>query len=124
MKLLVDMNLSPRWVGALEDAGHEAVHWAAIGTGNAPDAEIMAYAAGDDCVVLTQDLDFGSILAVTGGRRPSVIQIRADDLNPDVIGHQVVAAICQAEADLRDGALLSIDASRARLRVLPLKPLV
>ena len=27
MKLLVDMNLSPRWVPFLLDAGHEAVHW-------------------------------------------------------------------------------------------------
>ena len=122
MKLLVDMNLSPRWIGVLEDAGHEAVHWAAIGAGNATDVEIMAHAAAHDFVVLTQDLDFGSILAVTGGRRPSVIQIRADDLSPDVIGHQVVGAIRQMESDLRDGALLSIDASRARLRVLPLKP--
>jgi predicted nuclease of predicted toxin-antitoxin system len=121
MKLLVDMNLSPRWIGVLEDAGHEAVHWAAIGAGNATDVEIMAHAAAHDFVVPTQDLDFGSILAVTGGQRPSVIQIRTDDLSPDVIGHQVVAAIRQTEADLRDGALLSIDASRARLRVLPLR---
>jgi len=27
MKLLVDMNLSPRWIGLLVDAGIEAAHW-------------------------------------------------------------------------------------------------
>lgn len=27
MKLLVDMNLSPRWVNLLADAGIEAAHW-------------------------------------------------------------------------------------------------
>jgi predicted nuclease of predicted toxin-antitoxin system len=27
MKLLVDMNLSPRWVDLLADAGIEAAHW-------------------------------------------------------------------------------------------------
>ena len=42
MRLLVDMNLSPRWVGVLTDAGMEGAHWAAIGASNAPDAEIMA----------------------------------------------------------------------------------
>jgi predicted nuclease of predicted toxin-antitoxin system len=36
--------------------------------------------AEHDYVVLTADLDFGSILAVTGRQKPSVIQIR-DDLS-------------------------------------------
>jgi len=27
MKLLVDMNLSPEWVGVLKEAGWETVHW-------------------------------------------------------------------------------------------------
>src|SRR6218665_2467579 len=31
MKLLVDMNLSPRWVDVLADAGIEAAHWSAVG---------------------------------------------------------------------------------------------
>jgi predicted nuclease of predicted toxin-antitoxin system len=42
MKLLVDMNLSPRWVTLLADASIEAVHWSAIGAANAPDSEIMS----------------------------------------------------------------------------------
>ena len=44
MKLLVDMNLSPRWIGFLHDAGIAAEHWSNVGTANAPDSEIMAYA--------------------------------------------------------------------------------
>lgn len=31
MKLLVDMNLSPRWVAVLVGAGVDAVHWSAVG---------------------------------------------------------------------------------------------
>lgn len=31
MKLIVDMNLSPRWVEFLAGAGIEAVHWSMIG---------------------------------------------------------------------------------------------
>ena len=48
MKLLVDMNLSPRWVGVLADAGIEAVHWSTLGASSAPDSEIMAFAAAND----------------------------------------------------------------------------
>jgi predicted nuclease of predicted toxin-antitoxin system len=42
MKLLVDTNLSPRWVGLLGAAGVDAVHWSTVGPKNAPDTEIMA----------------------------------------------------------------------------------
>jgi len=36
MKLLVDMNLSPRWVPFLLDAAHEAVHWSTVGKATPP----------------------------------------------------------------------------------------
>ena len=122
MKLLVDMNLSPRWVKVLVDAGIEAAHWSAIGAKNAPDSEIMAYANINNYVVLTHDLDFGAILAATHGEKPSVVQIRAEDISPGVIGLQVIAAVRQMAPELEEGALLTVDPNRTRLRVLPLQP--
>jgi predicted nuclease of predicted toxin-antitoxin system len=120
MKLLVDMNLSPRWVDLLKGAGIEAIHWSTLGAPNAPDAEIMAYAAAHDLVVLTHDLDFSAILANTHGEKPSVVQIRADDVTVDAIGQQVANAILQMRSELQDGALITIDPNRTRLRILPL----
>lgn len=105
MKLIVDMNLSPRWCSVLEDAGIEAAHWSTLGVYNASDPQIMAYAKAHDYVVLTHDLDFGAILAATHGEKPSVVQIRADDVDPSVIS---------------GGALVTVDPRRTRLRVLPL----
>ena len=90
MKLIVDMNLSSRWISVLADAGIEAAHWLTLGAKNAPDVEIMAYASANDYVVLTHDLDFSAILAATHGEKPSVVQIRAEDVSPDVIGKQVI----------------------------------
>jgi predicted nuclease of predicted toxin-antitoxin system len=72
MKLLVDMNLSPRWIEVLTDAGVQAVHWSTLGAKNATDFEIMVYAGANDYVVITHDLDFGAILAATHGKKPSV----------------------------------------------------
>jgi predicted nuclease of predicted toxin-antitoxin system len=43
-----------------------------------------------DFVVLTHDLDFGSVLAATKGAKPSVVQIRSERVNPALIGNQVV----------------------------------
>jgi predicted nuclease of predicted toxin-antitoxin system len=121
LKLLVDMNLSPRWIGLLIDAGLQAVHWSTVGRADSRDAEIMAWAATNDHVVLTHDLDFSAILAATQCTSPSVVQIRAEDVSPDVIGTRVIMALHQTESELEAGALLSIDASRMRLRLLPLK---
>ena len=121
MKLIVDMNLSPRWVNILADAGIEAAHWSALGANNALDSVIMAYARANNYVVFTHDLDFSAILAATQGDKPSVVQIRSEEVSPDVIGKHVIAALRQMATELEQGALLTIDPSRTRLRVLPLR---
>jgi len=122
MKLLVDMNLSPQWVPLLVGAGIPAEHWSTIGSANAPDSEIMAYASANGYVVLTHDLDFSAILATTHGEKPSVVQIRADDVSLKAIGNQVVSALLQTISDLEEGALITVDPNRTRLRLLPLTP--
>jgi predicted nuclease of predicted toxin-antitoxin system len=121
MKFLVDMNLSPSWVNFLAEAGFVAVHWSTVGRGDAPDIELMRWAAEHDHILLTADLDFGAILAATQRRQPSVIQIRADIPTPATVGGSVLSAIRQTRDELALGAVVSVDAARARLRVLPFK---
>lgn len=71
----------------------QAVHWSTLGRVDAPDTEIMAYAAAHDYVVLTHDLDFSAVLAATQGTKPSVVQIRSDNLSPAAIGEPLIAAL-------------------------------
>jgi predicted nuclease of predicted toxin-antitoxin system len=123
VKLIVDMNLSPRWIRFLREAGIEAAHWSTLGAGDAPDVEIMAYARAHHCIVPTHDLDFSAILAATNGEKPSVVQVRSENLSPQVIGAAVVAALRQAAGDLDEGALLTVEPDRMRVRLLPLRPL-
>ena len=85
------------------------------------DSDVMQWAVKHDHVLLTCDLDFGAILASTRSLRPSVLQLRSDILAPSAIGEIVLAAIRQSQQELSDGALISVDAVRARLRVLPLR---
>lgn len=121
MKFLIDMNLPPRWVAVLADAGFEAEHWSTLGPHNAPDSQIMLYAKMNGYAVITHDLDFSAILAANNGEKPSVVQIRADDITPEAIGNQLVAALRQMASELEQGALLTVDLNRARLRLLPFK---
>lgn len=120
MRFLIDMNLSPRWVQTLAAAGIEAIHWTDVGDRTAPDVEIMRFARDQGDVVLTHDLDFGAILAATQGAKPSVVQIRADDVSPEAIAAPVIAALTQMQAELTEGALLTIEPGRTRMRLLPL----
>jgi len=121
MKFLIDMNLSPRWVGTLAPAGLEAVHWSVLGLKNAPDVDIMAFAKAHDYIVITLDLDFSAILAATHGDKPSVVQVRADDVSPGAIGGAIITAVKQMAQELEAGALLTVDPRRTRLSLLPLK---
>ena len=120
MKILIIMNLSPRWVNLLNDCGIEATHWSSIGKFNATDLEIMEFAKLNEYVVLTHDLDFCGILASTHGDKRSVVQIRSEDVSPDKIGNQIAAALSQMAVELENGALITVDPVRTRLRVLPL----
>ena len=51
---------------------------------------------------------------------PSVIQIRTQNIMPESVGIIVVDAIRKFKDKLGDGALISIDHKKARVRVLPL----
>jgi predicted nuclease of predicted toxin-antitoxin system len=121
MRLLLDMNLSPRWCGVFSEAGMEASHWSALGSPRASDVEIMRYAAAGDWIVLTHDLDFGAILAATQGLKPSVAQLRGDDISPETSSAFVVRALRQCAAELSAGALVTIDLRNVRLTLLPLR---
>jgi predicted nuclease of predicted toxin-antitoxin system len=50
----------------------------------------------------------------------SVVQIRAEDVTPEAIGESVIAAVRQMAPELEEGALLTVDSNRTRLRILPL----
>jgi predicted nuclease of predicted toxin-antitoxin system len=63
MHLLIDMNLTPRWVRFLQDAGYEVVHWSSVSPNSAKDSEICDYARRCVYVILMNDLDFPQILA-------------------------------------------------------------
>jgi len=118
--ILVDMNLSPDWVAFLQQHGHTAVHWSAVGDIRALDPEILEWARNNGHIVPTHDLDFGTILAQTHATGPSVVLVRGEDTFPAALGNAVVAALKQCETDLRSGALVVVDAARNRVRILPI----
>jgi predicted nuclease of predicted toxin-antitoxin system len=120
VRIVVDMNLSVEWIPLLTQAGWHAVHWSQVGDPRAEDATIMAWALAEGCLVFTHDLDFGTALAHAHAGGPSVLQIRAQRVLPEQMGPMVLAALKRYEADLSAGALVVVEETRSRVRILPL----
>lgn len=119
MKILIDMNLSPDWVQVLRQAGWDAEHWSRIGNPKAPDQEIMEWARSNGWIVFTHDLDFGALLALTRVQSPSVIQVRAQDIMPVHWAARLIETIREHQSLIEKGALVTIDETKARIRILP-----
>ena len=120
--IIVDMNLSPEWARILIAQGFESAHWRTLGSGSAEDREIFDYARRTGATILTQDLDFGVILAQTNEPRPSVVLLRLADVDPSHTAAFVIEALRTCAKELAAGAILSIDGDRHRVRLLPLRP--
>ncbi len=75
----------------------------------------------NEYLLFTHDLDFGLILAATDAEGPSVIQIRAQDISPDHAKDLVLNVIDQFTENLLQGALISLDEEKSRVRLLPLR---
>jgi predicted nuclease of predicted toxin-antitoxin system len=67
------------------------------------------------------DLDFSALLALTEATGPSVIQVRTQDVLPDAIGGDVVRVLRTHATELEQGAIISIDKVRSRVRILPIR---
>jgi predicted nuclease of predicted toxin-antitoxin system len=121
IKVLVDVNLAPAWTEILAANRIEAVHWTTIGDPRADDQELLRYAREHGYVVFTHDLDFGTLLALTRARGPSVLQVRTQNVLPVAIGNLVVRVLTEHGASLEAGALVTVDERAARVRILPIR---
>jgi predicted nuclease of predicted toxin-antitoxin system len=98
------------------------VAWSSLGVANQTDPKIMIYAALHDHVVLTNDLDFGLMLSASNASAPSVVQVRLDNLDPELIGGRLIEMLRTFRDELETGALVTVDLKKTRVRVLPLGP--
>lgn len=120
IKIVVDVGLTPAWADVFTQHGWPAVHWSTLGDVRAADRVVMTWARDNGHVVFTHDLDFGTVLALTQATGPSVIQVRAHDVLSAHLGQVVVTAIRTHETQLRDGAIVTVDEARSKVRVLPI----
>jgi len=77
--------------------------------------------ARHDFRVLTRDLDFGRLLALTGDRSPSVVLLRMHRVLPADSGTRLIDVLRRHAADLERGAIIALSADSDRVHLLPLR---
>ena len=121
MKFLADMGISPRSVAFLRDLGVEAVHLHELGLERLPDAEIVTKARREGYVVLTHDLNFDELLALSGTRLPSVVIFRLQNMRPYNVNHYLQILVAEHQTALEEGGIFSVSENHIRVRVLPIE---
>jgi predicted nuclease of predicted toxin-antitoxin system len=120
LRLLADMNLSPKTVAALRLHGYEIIRVSQLLPTNASDLAILDLAQQENRVVVTQDLDFSMLLALRRHSRPSLITLRLSLSNPEVITEALLRVLPRIEQMLLEGCAATIEDHSVRVRTLPI----
>jgi predicted nuclease of predicted toxin-antitoxin system len=120
MRFLADMGIALRIVEWLRSEGHNVSHLREEGLHCLPNGEIFQKAAAEHRILLTFDLDFGEIIALSGGRTVSVILFRLHNTRTPHVIDRLRAVLKESASALEEGAIIIVEESRHRIRRLPL----
>ncbi|KJU81830.1 hypothetical protein MBAV_005976, partial [Candidatus Magnetobacterium bavaricum] len=82
---------------------------------------ILAKAVSDDRIIVSADTDFGTLLALRGQRRPSVILFRrSTQRHPDMQLRLLLSNLSAIENSLEEGSIIVFEQARIRIRYLPI----
>lgn len=123
MKFLVDMPLSPAVVAWLVHEGHDAIHASEAGLSHAPDADILSRARAEARVVVTADLDYPRMLAVTGRQGPGLILFRGGDYSELEALERLGRVLATVPTSDLSTSIIVIERNRIRRRRLPIVPM-
>lgn len=122
LSFLADMPVSGDTVAALPNLGYDVLHARDLGLHRADDEEILQEAVQQSRIVLTLDLDFGTLLAMSGTVCPGVIIFRLPFATPDRITSLLLAALGELPEEQVLQHILIIEEHHVRSRPLPIRP--
>ena len=114
------MPLPPALAHWLVTEGHDAVHASAVGLDHSTDTEILTRARQDARTVITADLDYPRLLALSGAQGPSLILFRGGDWSePEVTARMQQIFHIMGESEIMQSVVV-VDRNRVRRRRLPI----
>ncbi len=122
MRFLADMGVALRIVEWLRASGHDAVHLREEGLQRMANGAIFAKAASEKRIILTFDLDFGEIVALSGGKPVGVVLFRLHNTRTPHVMDRLNTVLKDSHEALGQGAIVVVEESRHRIRRLPRRP--
>ena len=119
MRFLADMGVAQRIVEWLRANGHDAVHLREEGLQRLPNGEIVEKAASEKRIILTFDLDFGEIVALSSGHSVGVVLFRLHNTRTPHVIDRLQTVLRESHQALEDAAIVVVEESRHRTRRLP-----
>jgi predicted nuclease of predicted toxin-antitoxin system len=104
----------------LRERGYDAVHLRDQGLKRLADREVFEKASAEKRVLITFDLDFSEIAALSGGRTVSVIVLRIRNPRFDHMVGRLASVLANSGRELKRGAVITVEESRYRVRFLPI----
>ena len=121
LQFLANMNISPLTVEQLRTRGWDITRVSEIMEKGSKDLDILIYAQKQNKVVITQDLDFSTLLALSGYTKPSLINLRLENPRPDLALARIIDVVSLMEKELEEGVVITVDETSARYRNLPIR---
>lgn len=85
-----------------------------------PDSLVMAKALTENRILLTMDLGFGALLAMSQQQFPSIIIFRLNNETSKMVNHRMSEVLELFKNDLETGVIISVGDDVIRVRQLPL----
>jgi predicted nuclease of predicted toxin-antitoxin system len=120
IRFLLDMGIARSTGEYLRSRGHDVVHLAEQGLERLPDEMIVAKAKDEGRAIVTHDLDFGRIVALSRRSVPSVVTLRLGDMTPRRVNAALGTARDETTPALESGALVAVTDRGIRIRLLPI----
>jgi predicted nuclease of predicted toxin-antitoxin system len=112
------MGVSLRVVDWLRQSGHDAKHLREEHLQTLPNGEIFQKAVRENRVVLTFDLDFGEIVALSKGKRTGVILFRLQNTRAEHVIKRLAALFSDSALSFENRVVI-VEESRYRIRQFP-----
>ena len=120
IKLIGDMNISPQTVTALQQQGWDIIRVLDVLPATASDVEILNFARQENRVIVTHDLDFSMLVALSGYNQPSLITLRLSSTDLNIVNKKLLETLPHIEQQLQAGSAITIEDTAVRIRQLPI----
>ena len=114
------MGVSVEVVRWLRSEGHDAIHLREESLERLVDPPVFAKSIEENRVLLTFDLDFGEIAALSKGMPGKVIVFRLRNTRATNVIARLSSVISTCRAELDSGAVVSVEDASHRVRLLPI----